>query len=241
MSVYSACKGVWNRVAPQRVRRAIWVATPAPLKKMRTRALRSLERTAEHDEVYDAEYYEHIIEPAMAASAEAMSEAIARDLAPASVIDVGCGSGGLLAALRERGVPGRGLEYAEAGIERCRARGLEVAKFDIEHDDPPGWRAEVAISTEVAEHLPASCADRFCDLLGAGADTVVLTAATPGTGGTDHVNEQPNEYWIAKFVARGFALDRAMTDAWRARWREAGVAGCFARTVMIFRRGEQSA
>ncbi|MFG0274874.1 MAG: class I SAM-dependent methyltransferase [Phycisphaerales bacterium] len=240
MSVYRTCKGVWSRVAPQRVRRAIWIATPAPIKTLRTRALRSLERGAEHDEVYDAEYYEHIIEPAMAASAEAMSEAIVRDLAPASVIDVGCGSGGLLAALRERGVPGRGLEYAAAGIERCRGRGLEVEKFDIEADEPLGWRAEVAISTEVAEHLPASCADRFCDLLAGSADTVVLTAATPGSGGTDHVNEQPNDYWIEKFGARGFAFDRVMTDDWRRRWREAGVAGCFARTVMIFRKDEQA-
>ena len=138
-------------------------------------------------------------------SAARIAATIAEDLKPTTVIDVGCGTGALLAALRERGCRVCGLEYAEAALVHCRARQLEVEKFDLEHDTyRADRRFEVAISMEVAEHLPEGAADRYVDLLTRLAPVIVFTAASPGQGGTDHVNEQPPSYWIAKFRDRGF-------------------------------------
>ncbi len=34
---------------------------------------------------------------------------------------------------------------------------------------------------------------------------VAFTAASPGQGGTGHINEQPAGYWTARFAARGYA------------------------------------
>jgi hypothetical protein len=134
-----------------------------------------------------------------------------------------------------------GLERATAAISICRARGIDVERYDIENEPPRDWEADLVVCTEVAEHLPASCADRFVRLLASISDTIVLSAAIPGSGGTDHVNEQPNAYWIARLEQHGYALDRARSERWRRRWRAAGVAGCFARTVMIFQRAPQPA
>jgi methionine biosynthesis protein MetW len=54
--------------------------------------------------------------------------------AGASVLDLGCGDGGLLALLRkERGVTrGQGIEIDEQAIYRCVARGLSVFHGDID-------------------------------------------------------------------------------------------------------------
>jgi hypothetical protein len=67
------------------------------------------------------------------------------------------------------------------------------------------------------------------------AETVVLTAATPSDSGTDHINEQPNAYWIAKLADRGRAFDESLSMRLRREWEEAGVAGCFWTSAMVFR------
>jgi len=51
----------------------------------------------------------------------------------ASVLDLGCGDGELLARLkRERGVIGYGVEIDDAGLLTCVQRGLNVLQADIE-------------------------------------------------------------------------------------------------------------
>ena len=51
----------------------------------------------------------------------------------ASVLDLGCGDGELLARLlRERGIKGYGVEIDDAGVLACLARGLNVLQANIE-------------------------------------------------------------------------------------------------------------
>jgi SAM-dependent methyltransferase len=238
MSFYGVLKSLYHGVVPVSVRDLAYRATPGPLRRLRLRLLNKMEKSAQHDEIYTADYYERVIEPAMQMSVQAIAASIVEHFHPANVVDVGCGSGLLLLTLRQKGVDGIGFEYSAAACDMCRARGLEVRRFDIEHDTAPEARADVVISTEVAEHLPASCADRFVDLLCSFSDNIVLTAAVPGVEGTDHVNEQPNEYWIQKFEARGLDYDKPRSLAWRERWHKAGAAGCFANTLMLFKRSQ---
>ena len=96
---------------------------------------------------------------------------------------------------------------------------------------------DVAVSMEVAEHIPESRADRYMDLLARAGRAVVFTAAPPGQGGNDHVNERPSEYWIAKFADRGFRLDGELTRSWRDHWRRSEhVRGWYHQNLMVFRR-----
>lgn len=227
---------------PRTVVRSIYKRLPVSLR--RTRLMRNLsgwtstKLALSHQDLYNGGYYQRDVEPLAAHAAPVISGTILDDFRLGRVVDIGCGTGALLAAFMERGCVCVGLEYADAGIDYCRSRGLDVHKFDIEHDRLDGSLGvfDLAISTEVAEHLPERCAEDFVELLTGLSELVAVTAAPPGQGGLDHVNEQPPEYWIAKFEARGFRLDEAVRDRWKAQWREGGIADFFYQNLMVFRR-----
>jgi methionine biosynthesis protein MetW len=54
--------------------------------------------------------------------------------AGASVLDVGCGDGELLAALRDKGCDARGLELDPHNVAACVGRGLSVIQGDADTD-----------------------------------------------------------------------------------------------------------
>jgi len=236
MSLYGTVRKVYTAALPKSLRHALFVITPGPLKRVRAKTIQAMERGATHEEMYDADYYAKYVDPGMGESVAAISSSIMERFSPKTVVDVGCGTGLLLVALRERGVQVQGMEYSQAACRICEERGLIVYRVDLEKDAIPPMKADVVVSTEVAEHLPETCADRFVEVLCGISDAVVITAATPGQGGTDHVNEQPHAYWVGKFQARGYEYLEADTLAWRKRWEGAGALSCYYNNVMLFRR-----
>jgi SAM-dependent methyltransferase len=215
-----------------------------PLSIRRSRLIRRAQTFAQsyllpHDWVYDADYFDRMIESPARHSAPIMAGTIVRDLAPKRVIDVGCGTGALLEALRDLGCEVQGLERSDAALEYCRSRALSVRQFDLEQDslsgDDKNW--DVVVSTEVAEHLPQSVDDRYIDLLTSLAPVIVFTAATPGQGGHDHINEQPHEYWLEKFGRREFRRNAELSDRWRQEWQAAEqVQDWYYRNIMVLER-----
>lgn len=71
------------------------------------------------------------------------------------VLDVGCGRGELLEALRARGVLARGIDLNPEMVELCRARGLDVERAEalafLKQQPPASLGGLVAI--QVVEHL----------------------------------------------------------------------------------------
>jgi len=236
-SFYATIRGAW-RLLPESLRRAIkscpglaggidWIR-------------RTTIRFASHDEVYDA-IYSHLVNRTVQPTMQVIAEDIVAYFKPASILDVGCGGGALLQSLKSRGVRGLGLEYSEPALQMCRARELMAVKFDLERDE---WTRnetfDVAVSTEVAGHLPEDCADRLVGLLCRAANTIIFTAAPPGQGGTDHLNEQPSEYWIGKFSRQGFMLDEPLTLEWRRAWKARRIVSFYHENLLIFRRDRTS-
>jgi methionine biosynthesis protein MetW len=80
---------------------------------------------------------------------------IAANVAPGSrVLDVGCGDGALMAALRdERGIAARGLEIDAANVAECVARGLSVLQGDADTDlaDYPDKSFDYAILSQTLQ------------------------------------------------------------------------------------------
>jgi SAM-dependent methyltransferase len=227
MGITVVIKKLYRALLPTSVRSSPTVA------KLKAKA-----RLLGHDWIYDSDYYQREVEGPAARSAGRIANSIFNEFKATRVVDVGCGTGALLEALRDRGCEVFGLEYAEAALRYCRARRLDVAKFDLETNAFSDNRTfDVAVSMEVAEHLPETVADRYVDLLTRLSRVVVFTAAPPGQGGADHVNEQPPSYWITKFRRRGFEHAEDLSQRWRESWKAAGdVESWYYKNLMIFRR-----
>ncbi|MEA2268813.1 MAG: hypothetical protein QOC64_1423 [Solirubrobacteraceae bacterium] len=82
------------------------------------------------------------------------------------VLDVGCGRGEFLDALRERGISARGLDMDSTMVERVREKGHEVELTDaasylrgLDDDTVPGLFA-----AQVIEHLSAEQLSEFLEL-----------------------------------------------------------------------------
>ena len=195
-----------------------------------------LENRATHDEIYDRQYYAKYFDE-VAESAVPMAALIVEREAPRTCIDVGCGSGEVLLEMSKLGVSCVGFDNSSAALEICRERGLEVHQLDLTAGTKPTKSADLVISTEVAEHLPPEIADAYVAYLVASGDVIYMTAATPGQGGTMHLNEQPYEYWIEKFQAAGVTYDQAGTESAREIWAANGVEPSRAWNLLIFRKG----
>jgi methionine biosynthesis protein MetW len=80
---------------------------------------------------------------------------IAANVAPGSrVLDIGCGDGDLLAALRdERDCDARGMEIDGANVAECVARGLSVIQGDADRDlaDYPDGAFDYAILSQTLQ------------------------------------------------------------------------------------------
>jgi len=191
-----------------------------------------------HDQLYGERYF-RMVEETTVASREVIARSIVETFAPATVADVGCGTGALLDELRRAGVGTvKGLEYAEAGLRRCQERGLDVVAFDIEIDTlPDGFGvADVVVSMEVGHQLRPTAADRYVDLLTSLAPVVVFSSAVPGQGDRHPRNSQPHSYWRAAFEARGYELDPTTTSTWRGQWLDADIAPWFSQNLLVFTR-----
>lgn len=87
-------------------------------------------------------------------------------------------------------------------------RVFPVEKFTyIDLSQPLGHaprRYDLAVSTEVAEHLPRQFASNFIGNLTKFSDVILFGAAVPYQGGVGHANENWVEYWNTLFRAHEF-------------------------------------
>jgi hypothetical protein len=102
---------------------------------------------------------------------------------------------------------------------------------DLSHPLSIGRRFDLAMSLEVAEHLPEASADHFVSQLVAHAPVVLFSAAIPGQGGTGHINEQWPSYWIKKFRNHGY---RAFDFLRPLLWNDEEIAWWYRQNCMIF-------
>ena len=98
-----------------------------------------------------------------------------------NIVDIGCGRGELLAALRARGIQARGVDSNAAMVEVCRSQQLEVEQGDalsyLERQADGSVGALTAI--QVVEHFEPAYLGRFLDTafhkMSAGAPLVLET------------------------------------------------------------------
>jgi SAM-dependent methyltransferase len=125
---------------------------------------------------------------------------------PRSVVDVGCGRGAWLRVAREDQcdrVLGIDIKVSHPTDFLTNREYYRQADFREPFATALGT-FDLAISLEVAEHLPESKAQHFIQELTRLSEVVVFSAAIPGQGGLGHINEQWPVYWASLFQQARF-------------------------------------
>jgi SAM-dependent methyltransferase len=124
-----------------------------------------------------------------------------------SVLDIGCGAGAWLAAYRDLGVEdlvGVDGDYVDRSmllVEPCIFKPCDITK-----PLALGRHFDLVQCLEVAEHIPRGSSNMLVDNIVRHGKQVLFSAAVPGQGGEEHINEQPYEYWRNLFASRGYRL-----------------------------------
>lgn len=150
---------------------------------------------------YTGTFYDTIATGCRSSAATVVPMVLDR-VAASTVIDVGCGQGWWASEFAARGCD-------VTGVDGDYVEGRQVSTF-VEHDLSLPLadlgRFDLAISLEVAEHLPARRAAGFVADLCSLADIVLFSAAIPHQTGAGHVNLRWQSWWANLFDAEGFSV-----------------------------------
>lgn len=154
-----------------------------------------------------------------------------------SAVDVGCGVGTWLSVLRKMGVKHvQGVDGTWVDQNLLVIPKESFQSCDLSLPLTLSRRFDLAISLEVAEHLPRYSAEEFVGSLTSLSDFVLFSAAIPFQGGADHVNEQWPDYWGERFAARGYVG----CDVIRARiWNDLQIPFWYRQNVLLYVKKER--
>lgn len=131
-----------------------------------------------------------------------------------SMLDVGCGPGGMVELALRKGLDSHGVD-GDANLQRSWFNKNYFTLHDFQTGPAPITdKYDLCWSVEFVEHVHEQYIPNFvatykqCGIL-------IMTHATPGQGGYHHVNEQPEGYWIEKISSFNFQFDRDLTDRLR--------------------------
>lgn len=182
-------------------------------------------------ELYTKNFYEWQQEGSLLSARETIP-VVFKYIQPQSVVDVGCGVGTWLSVFKEFGVRdclGMDGEYVDQAMLKISPS--EFVPRDLKKPLEVNRKFDLAVSLEVAEHLPQDCAENFVEALTNLAEVILFSAAIPFQGGDGHINEQWQDYWVALFEKKGYMV----IDCLREKiWNNEKVKAWYAQNLFFF-------
>jgi hypothetical protein len=182
---------------------------------------------------YDKKFYETNFPDSKTSAQLILSHVLEVFPAIESAVDVGCGTGVWLAVLKEKGV--KTIQgYDGAWVLGAEALAIPRECFfpaDLNRPLEADRTFDLAISVEVAEHLEPTSSATFVHTLTRLSDLILFSAAVPGQGGTNHINEQWPAYWVDLFRHESFEV----VDLLRSViWDEPQIPYWYRQNLLVF-------
>jgi hypothetical protein len=148
-----------------------------------------------------------------------------------SAVDFGCGTGTWLKACMELGCESiQGFDgFADPSSlcipPECFKQKLIGENIDLTQS------YDLAICLEAAEHIDEKFSERIVETLTMASKVILFSAAIPGQGGTNHINEKPPEFWQKKFMDHRYT----QFDIIRPTiWNESAVAWWYKQNIFLY-------
>jgi len=121
---------------------------------------------------------------------------IVNAIAPVDVLDIGCGPGMHVNALRAWNIPARGIDTDPRVAGHRYLQQMSVFENEL--------GADLVLCLEVAEHIePEKEGEVVRKVVEATKKTLIWSAAAVGQGGVGHINCKDREEWAKKLEAAG--------------------------------------
>jgi SAM-dependent methyltransferase len=160
-----------------------------------------------------------------------VADGIVGQIAPTSVLDVGCAMGFLVEALRQRGVAAWGIDLSDYAIAKVDPSVTDFCSTGSAAEPlPDGFPESFDLVTciEVVEHIDAALADEVVTNLCRWGRRVLISSSSTDYGEPTHVNVHPPAHWAARFASnrmlRTFDVDVSFLTAWATLFEHTIVA-----------------
>jgi hypothetical protein len=187
---------------------------------------------------YTQDFYENRHENTIYAANTVLSILLERLPKIDSVVDIGCGVGTWLSVLHEKGVKniqgidGNWVDQNLLVIPKTCFKQIDLSKTVCLEK-----KYDMAISLEVAEHLPPDRAEKFVYSLTELSDFVLFSAAIPFQGGVNHINEQWPHYWVKLFGT----FDYIVYDFIRPKiWNDNRIPVWYRQNILFFSKRQKA-
>ena len=133
-----------------------------------------------------------------------------------SMLDVGCGPGGMVTAAIRSGLEAHGIDGDDKAQEQWQIA-ENFTMWDFQEGPAPVEKTyDLCWSVEFVEHVYEQYIPNYVQAFQK-CKVLFMTHATPGQGGHHHVNEQHEPYWLDQMQKYGFRFDRESTNELRER------------------------
>lgn len=135
--------------------------------------------------------------------AENLAAWIANNYPSCKILDVGCGPGTYVYALRDKGIEATGIDIDQRTIDKPFLQHYDLFEYKLPNP------ADIMLCLEVAEHINSSMNTKIVESVIANLKDdglLIWSAAAPGQGGIGHVNCQTRDFWVHQFTSAGLQV-----------------------------------